>query len=246
MSDLDLEDVPLRSDDDDDVIVEVGTPSRVREISYVLAMLSHGYPYSATAEETLTSFSRAIDIPPAYAIYYHDGPGAAFAAAGASEYESVSSGSQEGFCVATRKLWQRAARVAVDRAVPYVFWLEHDFRFLRPFRVRDLAAALIDARTCQVSLMRQPINYDERTRGRVLPLDSFVAETGYVVHDRYFTTNPSMMRAAFMRECPFPDERECEGKFGLSLRDDGRTFAVLGDGDEQYVEHFGHRSGHGY
>lgn len=214
---------------------------------YVLAMLSHGYPYSATAEETLTSFSEAIDRPPAFAVYWHDGPGTAFCATEASDYEAVGGGAQEGFCAATRGLWHRASRAAVDRGIPYVFWLEHDFRFLVPFRLEDLARPLRDARIVQTSLLRQPINYDERERGAVLVSGEYEVEDGYVTHGRYFTTNPSLMRASFMRECPFPDEkRECEGKFGIALRDDGRRFAVLGDGETEYVEHFGTRNGHGY
>lgn len=234
-------------------------------MDYVLAMLSHGYPHSATAEKTLTSFSEHVDRPPAFAIYYHDGPGVAYAAQTASEYEAVSGGAQIGFCGATRALWIRAARAAIDRGVPYVFWLEHDFRFLRPFRIRELALVLRDARIAQIALVRGPVNREEKQAGSVLARhgDRHVVVSGghivakvddqtfevdeHVQHDYYFTTNPSLMRTGFMRENPFPAEgRECEGRFGIQLRERGYGFAVLGDGVEEYVEHIGIRNGFGY
>lgn len=216
---------------------------------YVLAMLSHGYPHSATAEETLRSFSEHVDRPPEFAVYYHDGPGHAFAAREASEYEAISGGAQNGFCVATRALWMHAARAAIDRAVPYVFWLEHDFRFLRPFRIRDLALILRDASIAQAALVRGPVSREEQAAGSVLARhgDRHVVQDGHVEHDYYFTTNPSLMRTAFMRENPWTlEDRECEGKFGIRLREQGYRFAVLGDGAEEYVEHIGIRNGFGY
>ena len=227
-----------------DLPVDPGT-TRPPRTGYLLAMLSHGYPYSATAEETLRSLSQAIDRPPDFAVYYHDGPGVAFVAKEASEYQAVSGGAQIGFCGATRALWTQAARAATDRGISYVLWVEHDFRFLRPFRVRDLVLVLRDAQIAQVSLMREPTGREAK-EGGVLR-GAFVADDGYVVHSRYFTTNPSLMRTSFMRQNPFPDfDAECEGRFGLDLVDRGYRFAVAGDGVDAWVEHFGTRNGFGY
>lgn len=222
---------------------------------YLLAMLSHGYPNSPTAFETLTSFSENVDVPPSYAVYYHDGPGEVYAAETASEFEALAGESQEGFCVATRKLWSRAVRAALDRHIPYVFWLEHDFRFLRPFKIHDLTLVLRDAGLAQVALNRAPVNAKEREAGSVLKSHGWShALMGddegreFVAHPYYFTTNPSLMRTSFMREEAWPAdiESECEGHFGIRLRKRGYSFAIWGDSVEPWVEHFGVRTGHGY
>jgi hypothetical protein len=217
-----------------------------RPVRYLLAMLSHGYPASGTADETLASFAANVDVGPAFAVYYHDGPGTAYAATEACEFRAVGSEKQDGFCTAVRKLWHVASREAVDRQIPYVFWLEHDFRFLRRFRVRDLARPLGDARVVQTQLMRKPVNVEEHAYGILRGERSI--EVDYVTHASYFTTNPSLLRSAFMREYPFPADgkRECEGRFGLSLIEQGFRFAVMGDGTDAWVEHFGTRNGHGY
>jgi hypothetical protein len=65
----------------------------------------------------------------------------------------------------------------------------------------------------------------------------------------YFTTNPSLMRRAFMAEQPFLDDGGpyCEGRYGIRLRDLGYTFGAWGSGEE-WVAHMGVRdaSGTGY
>lgn len=69
----------------------------------------------------------------------------------------------------------------------------------------------------------------------------------WLEHRSYFTTNPSLMRRAFMAEHPWPDyPDQCEGRFGIDLIQAGYSFGVWGDGSP-WVEHIGAaRTGFGY
>lgn len=150
-----------------------------------------------------------------------------------------------GFCGSVRKAWEDA--VASD--AEYVFWLEHDFVFARDVQLRQLAAALDEERMlAQMSLMRNAVNEQERAAGGLYESrpGQFRSHDGYLSQTAYFTTNPSLMRRAFMERNRWAvNPCECEGHFGILLRERGYRFGVWGDGSV-WVEHIGTRSGFGY
>lgn len=196
-------------------------------MKYALAVLTHG---EHGPGEAIRSLRAAASELPAMIVSYHD-PGM-------------------GFCHGTRELWRQVSLAAFDENIDYVFWLEHDFRFLNHVPVDRLQAVLEDHWLAQVALMRQPVNEAEKAAGGVVasrPGRFWPQAGGYLLHEEYFTTNPSMMRTSFMLENPWPEDgEECEGKFGIALRIIGYRFAVWGDG-KPWVEHVGElRTGKGY
>lgn len=197
-------------------------------MNYALCTLSHGDHSPADA---LDSFYAHVQPHTKKIISHHDVP-------------------QEGFCGATRRLWQRAAGMDVD----YVFWLEHDFRFTRTVDLGVMADLLEDPEIAQVTLLRQAVNKTERKAGGIVEAnpEAFTDMGGWLEHTRYFSTNPSLMRRDFMQQHTFGDDRHrlpqdirCEGLFGMALIEQGYRFAVMGEG-EPWVEHVGWRDGTGY
>lgn len=224
---------------------------RDHELRYVLAVLSHGYPQSDTAERCLDSFVEHVTPMPAMAVYRHDGPGHAYLGVGMEQGSAIAATvtprEQLGFCGATRGLWRDAITYADLYEATHVFWLEHDFLFTRRVDLVDLALALDAAPTefplAQMSLMRGAVNERERSSG---VLAGGRDRGGWLEHRSYFTTNPSLMTAEFMEGHPFPEyASECEGRFGIDLVAAGFSFGVWGDG-EPWTEHIGIRSGRGY
>lgn len=241
-------------------------------MNYTLALLSHGDPDSRTAEATVESFREHVTPRPTTLVAYHDGPGYAYlptdlgAREGSREtlvnqtWEATAGGPQLGYCEATRRLWTKAARKPGD----YVFWLEHDFTFRRPVNLEELAFVLrIRRDVAQMSLMRDAVNEQEKQAGglyesrpgqyrrramsrgmgtRESPSETF----DWLEHTSYFTTNPSLMRAEFMRNIPWPTVGPaCEGHFGRELAARDYSFGVWGEG-EPWVTHIGQRTGKGY
>lgn len=200
-------------------------------MKYTLAVLTHGDALSGTLAQALDSFDESVSPRPNNRIIHRD-PGF-------------------GFCSATRSLWEKAAAAGDD----FIFWLEHDFVFLRQIDLRGASLILEDESIGQVQLMRESVNDVEREAGGVVAKhqargDLFESQTTegvpFLRHSAYLTTNPSLMRNSFMAQNPWPEhESECEGKFGIELRQRGYSFAILGDG-EPWVDHIGVRSGFGY
>lgn len=221
---------------------------------YALAVLTHG-DNADTLERTIRSFDRHVTHPPVARYLVQDGPGALPPFA---PYPWVVQplARQQGFCTATRELWKLVTHD--EQRFDYVFWLEHDFDMLRTIPVERMAALLdSDDLLAQVSLMRGPANEREDNAGGVVAdmrergwtmLDDYSEEAGvgFLRHVAYFTTNPSLMTRAFMRDNPWPDyRRNCEGRMGLDLMHRGFSFAILGAG-EPWVEHHGVRTGTHY
>lgn len=164
---------------------------------------------------------------------------------------------QKGFCGSCGEVWDEATAPDVD----FVFWLEHDFLFTRQVDLVPIGNVLEGCpELAQMAFMRGPANADEHAAGGLYNRyrDRYSlrhgwpyvpgAESGYpfLRHRVYFTTNPSLMRREFMETNPWPDDpRECEGRFGLRLIANGYKFGVWGEG-EQWVNHIGVRTGHGY
>jgi hypothetical protein len=150
-------------------------------------------------------------------------------------------------------MWAEAASTP---DVDFVFWLEHDFEFLRTVDL-ELFASLLDEEPelAQVALMREPVNQEEIEAGGVVAKhrgrgDVFVEKMHralpWLDHQAYFTTNPSLMTRTFMAENLWPARMdECEGVMGIELRHKGFHYAFAGEG-EPWVRHHGTRSGFGY
>lgn len=195
-------------------------------MKYTLAVLTHGS--SDTLYECLASFDEMVTPAPTTRLIHKD-PGA-------------------GFCGATRILWQKAVLVGND----YVFWLEHDFLFNRPVDLHELAQELDEnQRLTQISLMRDPVSAPEITAGGLFEFlqgDSMWDKQswGYIQTHYVITTNPSLMRSQFMAANRWPDyPNQCEGRFGVDLRERGFVAGVWGEG-APWVSHIGIRDGHGY
>lgn len=150
-----------------------------------------------------------------------------------------------GFCRSTKASWECASRAVED----HVFWLEHDFEFLRPVDLRELASILDRLpHYAQMALMRDAVNSDEIAAGGLYELrrDEYTPLDHWLSHRSYLTTNPSLMRTDFLRENPWPGyDSECEGRFGIDLVAAGYQFGAWGSG-EPWVRHIGERTGHGY
>ena len=119
-------------------------------------------------------------------------------------------------------------------------------------------------RLAQIALLRDAYSDEEKAAGGLFELrrDDFTPMTGYRddfdiddgmgaeyvqwLRMPWFTTNPSLMRRDFMAAHPFePDEPHCEGKFGISLAEEGFEFGTWGSG-EVFCRHVGARDGFGY
>ncbi len=169
-----------------------------------------------------------------------------------------------GFCGAIQDGWEllRAAR----RVEPfgYVFHLEEDWRFDRPFSIREMADVLdADRSLAQVALRRGPENDVEEAAGGlvnvwpdeyvdcavVMPGPAGEGAIAYLRHRLFFTTNPCLYSADLIEHYAWPDEPRCEQGFGLTMLSEGLAFAYLGSRlDEPLVTHTGRhqRRGRGY
>lgn len=156
-----------------------------------------------------------------------------------------------GFCGALSAGMKSAS---ADPDAHFIFHLEEDWRFLRPFSVAAMAAILRADRECfQVSLLRGP-HGDEGPAGplgwpEVEPM-SLTAEgqpiIDYLQHALYYTTNPNLIRITDAASIAKVTPPNCEGNLGSWLIDQGWHFAALGEG-EPWIEHTGvQRTGVGY
>jgi hypothetical protein len=232
-------------------------------VDYLLVVLTHGAD-PEPLRRTLDAFRENVRPLPTAALIHVDGPGgldprqATAIENDWTEWRLIEQPEPVGFCAATRRAWSLAAA----STLPYVFWLEHDFEITRPVDLEPIGWTL-DAYTdvAQIALMRDAVNDQERAAGglyesrpgqyddRLTAAPDPVAGVSFwpwLSHRSYFTTNPSLMRTAWMAENPWPDyESECEGRFGIDLVARGFRFGVWGEGDP-WCRHVGQRSGFGY
>jgi hypothetical protein len=226
-------------------------------LDYTLAVLTHGP--GRTIHQTLASFQDKVTPRPSRILVHCDGPRQAPVRALDLIAEQNFDSEQRGFCRATGLLWKWAA----DGATEHVFWLEHDFTFLRPVDLQEMAYVLDqDAGIAQMQLMRTPVAREEIAAGGLYEMrrDDYTPRDWepltseydpekvrrWQEHRSYFTTNPSLMRSEFMAVNPWPDDDagQCEGRFGMDLVRRGFTFGVWGSG-EPWVQHIGRRDGSG-
>lgn len=220
---------------------------------YRLLVLSHGQ--SETLLECVDSFFNYVHPIPVEGLLVYDGPWhklpePALELARTPGWRLANDhwGAQVGFCSATKAAWSYASD---STAIPWVFWLEHDFKFVREVDLENLAIVLAQRpKLAQMALMRQAVNEQEKAAGGLY--EYHAAQGNYFEHYGWFehriclTTNPSLMASDFMRRNPWPEyKKECEGHFSGDLRDRGYTFGHWGSG-EVYVEHIGQRTGFGY
>jgi hypothetical protein len=227
-------------------------------MNYRLVVLTHGPDFDCL-ERTIASVREHVTPEPEEEILVIDGnwqpPVEVWTGA------RVALSFPEGFCRATGSAWD----IAAQTALPFVFYLEHDFVFTRPVDLFDLAHVLsVEPRVAQMALMRDAVNEQEKAAGGLfesrpgqyearsfcqtyrVEADTRQVFVPWLEHRAYFTTNPSLMRAVFMRENPWPPYlKECEGRFGLDLVGRGYSFGAWGNG-EPWVRHIGTRTGHGY
>lgn len=217
---------------------------------YHLIVITHGdrAPLSAT----LASFWKMVTPAPKEMILVWDGCDLEEADVDeeARDWDDVIySRPQVGFCETIGSAWEEAGQMDCD----FVFWLEHDFDFLRRVDLSQLGQRLSDSEgiLTQMSLLREPANSTEIRAGglpRVQPSEwsRFSAgEECWMTQRLYWTTNPSLIPAQVFEEFSWPDGPECEGLLTHEMRDAGRAFGVWGDG-EPWIRHTGTRDGFGY
>lgn len=228
-------------------------------MDYTLAVLTHGR--NDTLARSLNSFVDKVGPPPSRILIHVDGPLYRDQIPDVRLTADIdASGDQRGFCAATRHLWRWASQADTE----FVFWLEHDFVFLRRVDLVPLADQLrADPKLAQMQLMRTPVSVEEVQAGGLYesrpgeyekreawqgdgPTGELSSDR-WLLHRSYLTTNPSLMRTAWMAGNQWPDDDEpyCEGRFGIEVLHRGFHFGVWGHGDP-WVEHIGWRTGFGY
>lgn len=157
-----------------------------------------------------------------------------------------------GFAGAIAEGWRR---IREETEADWVFHAEDDFTYNVPVPVDRMIAVLArKPHLAQLSLLRQPVNAEERAAGGIIQgwTDDFtqVTDTGdvWTEHRRFWTTNPSVYSAAICAH-GWPQEPESEGKFTHRLLADPELrFGIWGaKQDPPLVTHIGEaRAGHGY
>lgn len=218
-------------------------------IRYALCLLTHGD--APELETTVSSFASYLSPSPAELLCVVDGPGRLPPVEPLGPWMIEQSSDQEGFCSATRRLWSLAARTSSD----YVLWLENDFLLLQPLDLTAPAEVLDgDLHLTQIQFIRDPVNREERKAGGLFEFWQGHERWerrfwGFIQDDYVVTTNPALMRTGFVRQHLWPPlaeaPSECEGRFGIALRERGYAAGVWGDGSP-LVRHVGRRRGIGY
>lgn len=159
---------------------------------------------------------------------------------------------RQGFGGAIREAWEI---IGSQSAAEYVFHLEDDFTFNRPVPLDDMMEVLDEnPLLAQVALRRQAWNDLERAAGGVIEVQpaAYVDVRGhdysYLVHDLFWTTNPSLYRRSLLTETEWPIGKHSEGMFTIALLERGYRFAYFGERtDAPWVHHIGtERAGKGY
>lgn len=156
-----------------------------------------------------------------------------------------------GFGGAIQNAWEHLVAKSSAR---FVFHLEDDFTFNRPFDLHAMAD-ILERRPelAQMALRRQAWNEAEIAAGGVVESNpdaynerSERSQT-WLEHRLFFTTNPSLYRFDLMRR-GWPNGRQSEGVFTHKLLDDDYSFGYWGHKtDEPWVTHTGtERAGTGY
>lgn len=158
------------------------------------------------------------------------------------DFIQVGEGPRKGFGGAYSFAWKTlAARSQAD----YVFGLEDDFTFNREIPLEAMAKKLDDnPHVYQMALRRQAWNDEEKAAGGVIERwpHNFQQEDGWISHKMFFTTNPSLYRMSLIQTRTYPDVKDAEGHFCISIlnSDPKAQFGYWGEKiDAPWVEHTG-------
>jgi hypothetical protein len=217
----------------------------------MLLLVTHGD--APTLTQTVESFALNITPKPTLLACVVDGPGALPTLEPLGQWEIIQHPRQLGFCDACATGWELAAAAVRAAQVEYVFWLENDFVFRRRQSGKRIGlarlAAVLDTngRLAQMAFVRQAANEKEKAAGGLVESlgDAVTRHDGWLEQNVYWTTNPSLIPRRTFLGWKWPTVSECEGKFGMALRDAGWSFGMWGDG-RPWVEHIGVRTGKGY
>lgn len=160
-----------------------------------------------------------------------------------------------GFCGAWAAGWRALrGRPGFD----YVFGLEEDFTFLRPFRGDVMALILrFNPRIAQVALKRGPHGEAEEAVGGFMEMWPAAytrnifeirgdCEHEWMSQRLFWTSNPHLCRADLILD-DWPPPPRCEQAFTNRMLARNMEFAYLGGlTDPPLVEHVGTRTGTGY
>lgn len=137
--------------------------------------------------------------------------------------------------------WQQLRTYDID----YIFHLEDDFTFNREIPVNDMAKVLEDnPHVYQMALRRQAWSSEEVKAGGVIERwpENFVQQDGWISHRMFFTNNPNIYRKSLIETRAYPNVKESEGHFSLSIlnSDPKAQFGYWGQKtDLPWVEHIG-------
>lgn len=137
------------------------------------------------------------------------------------DWTVVSTGTRSGFAGAYRSAW---SFVRDHVTTPWVFSTEDDFLLTGDLHLADLINVMAGRpNLAQMALLRQPWNRTEQEAGGIIechPDDYADATDGvhhWLEHRRFFTTNPHLIAADFIRAHDWPTGEHSEGRFGVDL-----------------------------
>src|SRR5262245_30207612 len=138
---------------------------------------------------------------------------------------------RRGFGGAIEYAWQAVAETGGPR---FVFHLEDDFVCNRDVPVDDMALILDTfPEVAQVALQRQPIAEHERAAGGVIAAwrdrytPAMAHTVPFVMHDLFWTTNPSLISLDTIRAYPWPNVERSEVAYADLMRALDFRFAYL-------------------
>ena len=205
--------------------------------------------------KTLSSLNSHLTDKFSYQIMVDDSCDAEYAAwldtAYGKAFTIIHNAERYGFCKAVDTGWRA---VSVDTT--HVFHLEDDFEFIADVPLKKMAAVLDKhPKLMQIVLKRQPWNEQEKVWGDLVHArpEEFTEVTDgvstWLEHRLFYSTNPNLLKAKWVRN-GMSVVSECEGKFGLALKnsDPKLCFGFWGAfSDGPRVHHIGdERIGNGY
>ena len=167
-------------------------------------------------------------------------------------YVIHSTGRRQGFAGAMRSAREWVAEHDRNR---YVWWHEDDFVLTRDIDLEGMGTVLAaHPGLAQLALRRQPWNDEERAAGGVIERwpDDFAPMTtrghDWLMHRRWFTTNPSLLPRSVITLEQWPEGANSEGRFGIDLFTRGWVSGFWGSYESgEWCEHIGNvRVGTGY
>lgn len=158
------------------------------------------------------------------------------------DFIQIGGGPRKGFGGAYSFAWKT---LAAQSNADFIFNLEDDFTFNREIPLQDMIQVLEEnPNVYQMALRRQAWSSEELRAGGVIEKtpDAFHQQEGWISHKLFFTTNPSLYRKSLIETHTYPDVKDSEGHFSLSLLDSdpNAQFGYWGQKtDAPWVQHIG-------